>query len=159
MFNKLSLRIVLVDDDQEDRQLIRGALTQALDQILIEEMTTGQELIDWLAHQRKRIADKTFVDEVAVTVILLDMHMPALTGLETLQSLGDMADLPYMPIILLTASLSESLKQQAYQQGIHLYLLKPAGIRGFYRVVEAVKLCYRDTLQLQEQERLNYDFY
>lgn len=159
MFNKLSLRVILVDDDEEDRQLIRWALTSGLDPILIEEMTTGQELIDWLQQRRERLAEKTLVDEALVTVILLDMHMPTLTGLETLQSLGDMAEFPYMPVIMLTASMSEPLKQQAYQQGIHLYLLKPAGSLGFYRVVEAVKLCYRDTLLLQEQHRLDNSFY
>lgn len=159
MFNKLSLRVILVDDDEEDRQLTRWALTSALDPILIEEMTNGQELIDWLEQRRKQLEEKTLVDEVLVTVILLDMNMPALTGLETLQSLGDMREFPYMPVIMLTGSISEPLKQQAYQQGIHLYLLKPAGSLGFYRVVEAVKLCYRDTIYLQEQHQLDNSFY
>ena len=84
--------------------------------------------------------------------------MPPLTGLETLQSLGDMTDLPYIPIVMLTASISDQLKQQAYQQGIHLYMIKPSGASGFYRVVEAIKLCYRDTLLLRERAKLASDF-
>ncbi|GAB4029515.1 response regulator [Spirosoma jeollabukense] len=158
MENTLSLRVILVDDDPDDRQLIRWALTSGMDRIVIEEMTTGQALIDWLANRRQLLAEKALIDEILVTVIVLDMHMPALTGLETLQLLGDMTDLPYMPVVMLTTSMSDQLKQQAYQQGIHLYMLKPSGASGFYRVVEAIKLCYRDTLRLREQQFANYQY-
>ncbi|QIP13476.1 response regulator [Spirosoma aureum] len=147
----LPLRVLLVDDDDEDRQLIREALTTAIDHILIEEMATGEELIKWLAHRRSLPSTEMRKESALVTIILLDMHMPKLTGLETLQSLGDTRDLAYMPVVLLTSSISEPLKQQAYEHGIHLYMVKPAGASGFYRVVEAVKLCYRDTLRMRDQ--------
>ncbi len=150
---------MLVDDDDEDRQLIRWALTNAIKQITIEEMTSGRELIDWLTEQRRLAADQSPVDPSTVSIILLDMHMPELTGLETLHYLGDMSDLPYVPVVMLSASMNDQLKQQAYQQGIHLYLAKPAGANGFYRVAEAVKLCYRDALRIREQNRLTDDFY
>lgn len=88
-----------------------------------------------------------------MTIILLDMHMPKLSGLETLQSLGDMKGLSYMPVVMLTTSLTEPLKQRAYEQGIHLYMVKPVGLAGFYRVVEAVKLCYRDTLRMRDEPK------
>ena len=158
VMNNLSLRVLLVDDDDEDRQLIRWALTSAIEQIIIEEMTSGQELIDWLAQQRRLSEEEIAVDAQSITIILLDMHMPKLTGLITLYYLGDMSDLPYMPVIMLTASISDQLKQQAYQRGIHLFMLKPAGANGFYRVVEAVKLCFRDVLRIREQQRLSNDF-
>ncbi|SFF36533.1 response regulator [Spirosoma endophyticum] len=159
MINTLSLRVLLVDDDPDDRQLIRWALTSAIEPIVIEEMTTGQELIDWLTQRRKLLAEQLLADAILVTVILLDMHMPQLTGLETLQSLGDMSELPYMPVVMLTASMSDQLKHQAYQQGIHLYMIKPSGANGFYRVVEAIKLCYRDTLRQRERDKLANDFH
>lgn len=149
--NAPSLRVLLVDDDEEDRQLIHWALTSAIDHVVIEELTTGQALINWLDHQRQLSAEDALADNSFITVILLDMHMPALTGLQTLQSLGDMSDLAYMPVVMLTSSMSEQLKQQAYGQGIHLYMVKPTGSGGFHRVVEAVKLCYRDTLRMRDQ--------
>ncbi|GAB2570521.1 response regulator [Spirosoma areae] len=149
--NTLSLRVLLVDDDEEDRQLIRWALTDALPQVIIEEMTSGQELITWLEQQRSLPSGESEKDPSTMTIILLDMHMPKLTGLETLQLLGDMSVLPYMPVVMLTSSMAEPLKQRAYEQGIHLYMVKPVSSAGFYRVVEAVKLCYRDMLRLQEQ--------
>lgn len=157
--NNPSLRVLLVDDDEEDRLLIRGALTQAIEPIQIDELTSGQDLIDWLV-QLRGLADPEKVSESEpVTIILLDMHMPVLTGLETLKYLGDMSHLPYMPVVILTASMSDQLKQQAYERGIHLFMLKPVGAHGFYRVVEAVKLCYRDALRIREQDRLKDNFY
>ena len=157
--HNLSLRVLLVDDDEEDRQLIRWALTNAISHIIIEEMTSGQELITWLAQLRILAEEESAADTHSVTIILLDMHMPKLTGLETLNFLGDMSNLPYMPVIMLTASISDQLKQEAYQRGIHLFMLKPTGANGFYRVVEAVKLCYRDVVRIREQNRLKDDFY
>ncbi|GAB3696772.1 response regulator [Spirosoma flavus] len=148
------MRIVVVDDSDDYRQLIRWTLTNDLKGIVVEEMTSGQELIHWLAQYRSQLVKTPGFDDCQVTVILLDLHMPELSGLDTLKMLGDMRDLPYMPVILLTASTSEQVKHQAYEQGIHLYMVKPTGPRGLYRVVEAVKLCYRDTLHIREQQNL-----
>ncbi|GAB4022114.1 response regulator [Spirosoma koreense] len=147
----LSLRIVLVDDNEDYRRLLRWSLSRVLERITIEEMTTGEQLLAWLAAYRKRSATEPAHDPCQVTIILLDMHMPGLNGLETLQSLGDMSDLVTMPVLMLTASTDSALKQRAYHQGIHLYIVKPTGPHGFHRIIEAVKLCYRDTLQLREQ--------
>ena len=151
VMNTLSLRVLLVDDDDDDRQLIRWALTNAIQQVVIEEMTTGQELIDWLATYRRLSPEDVAADSSFITVILLDMHMPKLTGLETLRLLGNMQDLAYMPVVMLTSSMNDQLKHQAYEQGIHLYMVKPTGPGGFHRVVEAVKLCFRDTLRMRDQ--------
>ncbi|GAB3939719.1 hypothetical protein GCM10028805_00550 [Spirosoma harenae] len=150
----MSLRIVIVDDNDDYRQLIRWALSNGLKEIAIEEMTTGPQLIDWLAQYRNQLARPPMADDYLVTIILLDLHMPELSGLDTLKLLGNMRDLPYMPVIMLTNSTNEPLKQLAYEQGIHLYMVKPTGERGFYRIVEAVKLCYRDTLRIREQQEL-----
>lgn len=146
-----TLRVLLVDDDEDDRQLIRMALTDAIESVVIEEMSSGQELVVWLDNQRKLKESGSDEDSTCQTIILLDMHMPDLTGLETLQALGDIRDLAYMPVVMLTATVNETLKQQAYQQGIHLYMVKPSQYRGFYRVVEAVKLCYRDAQRMCDQ--------
>ena len=153
------LHVILVDDDDEDRQLLRWALTNAIPSIVIDELASGESLIEWMDYQRNQVTDNSTLGADEVTIILLDMHMPTLTGLETLDYLGDMSNLSYMPVVMLTASMSDQLKQEAYQRGIHLFMLKPAGANGFYRVVEAVKLCYRDTLRIREQHRLNSDFW
>ncbi len=147
----LILRVLLVDDDYEDRQMIRDALTDGIRRLVIKEMGTGQELINWLAHQRSLALSGRAKDSSYVTVILLDMHMPELSGLETLQSLGDLSDLGYMPVVMLTTAVSDQIKQLAYEKGLHLYMVKPSSYRGFYRVVEAVKLCYRDALRMRDQ--------
>lgn len=149
---EIPLRIVVVDDNDDYRKLIRWALSSNLNRIILEEMTTGQQLIDWLAHYRSE--KEPMVDDCLITVILLDLHMPGLSGLDTLKLLGDMTDLPYIPVIMLTGSTSAPLKQQAYEQGIHLYMVKPTGPNSLYRIVEAVKLCYRDTLRIIEQQKL-----
>lgn len=150
-----SLRVLLVDDDEEDRQLIRLALTDAIESIVIEEMSSGQELVAWLDNQRNLKASGSNEESACQTIILLDMHMPKLTGLETLEALGNISDFAYMPVVMLTASVDEALKHQAYQQGIHLYMVKPSQYRGFYRVVEAVKLCYRDAQRMRDQIGMN----
>lgn len=156
--NTPPLRVLLVDDDTDERQLIRWALTRAIEPITIYEMSSGHDLIDWMNEQRRRAVDEPDCKPQEASIILLDMHMPKLTGLETLDYLGDMRQLAYMPVVMLTASMSDQLKQQAYERGIHLFMLKPAGASGFYRVAEAVKLCYRDTLRIREQRKGENDF-
>ncbi|AUD04671.1 response regulator [Spirosoma pollinicola] len=147
----MALRILVVDDEETDRHLIYGALQSAMPDSLIEEMSSGPQLIAWVDKERSRMLSDPAGPDTLVTIVLLDMHMPILTGLQTIHVLGDRRDLGYMPIVMLTASLDSHLKQQAYEQGVHLVLGKPAGPYGFYRVVEAVKQCYRDTLHMRNQ--------
>lgn len=155
--NAPSLRVLLVDDDDDDRQLIHSALSDAIENIVIEELTSGQALIDWLDKHRNQALhpEMAGLDLNSLTIILLDMHMPQLTGLETLKAMGDLSQFPYMPVVMLTTTVNEQLKQLAYAQGIHLYMVKPTAYRGFYRVVEAVKLCYRDAQRMRDLD-LNY---
>jgi CheY-like chemotaxis protein len=142
------LRVLVVDDDELDRQLICRALTDGIDNLVLVELSSGQELMAWLSQQPIL---ESMQDGSYLTVILLDMHMPRQTGLETLQLMKQSQLLPYRPVVMLSGSLDMVVKQRAYELGIHLYLVKPTAYRGFYRVVEAIKLCYRDGLAIRNQ--------
>ena len=100
-------RLLVVDDDETSRRLIKSLFTpQGFEVLTASDGVAG---VDSLAHQPD--------------VILLDLHMPRMGGLEALQRIHELA--PSIPVVILTASIDVKDAVQAMQLGAHDYLTKP----------------------------------
>ena len=143
------LTVLVVDDDGHDRFLISSVLRETMNYADVQPMASGQELIDWLEQQRQTSASSA---SSPVTVILLDMHTDTESGLDILKATSNRGELAYMPVIMLSSSVDPQIRQQAYEQGVHLFMNKPDSYRGFYRVAEAVNHCYRDVRNRQQRD-------
>ncbi len=103
--------VLIVDDSATMRRMVMAALRQAGD-IRFVEAATGLEAIEQLALQ-------------AVDLIVLDMNMPDVHGMEVLAFLAQHEQLRQVPVIVLTTRGDEGLRTEALRAGATLYLTKP----------------------------------
>ena len=125
-------RILMVEDDPRDVEL---TLTALEDYKLANEVVVcrdGQEALDYL-HSRGKFSDR--VNENPA-VILLDLKLPKVDGLEVLQQVKSDERLRMIPVVMLTSSHEEKDMMQSYKLGVNAYVVKPV---DFHEFVNAVK--------------------
>jgi CheY-like chemotaxis protein len=110
----------LADDDEDDRMLIREALKEASPDITIVEAEDGKELVH-------NIKD---ADDLSNTVIIVDMNMPKMNGIEAIEEIRKDPELPEVPAVMLSTSNNPDLKAKALKAGVNDYYSKPTSFRG-----------------------------
>jgi CheY-like chemotaxis protein len=131
MNNKLG-RILIVEDDAKDVEL---TLTALEDYKLTNEVVVtrdGQEALDYLYCRRQFHTRPN--DNPAV--ILLDLKLPKLDGLEVLKEIRSDERLKMTPVVVLTSSREEKDMVKSYKLGVNAYVVKPV---DFHEFVNAVK--------------------
>ena len=126
-------RILLVDDSPRDIEMTLDALSQ---HNLSNEVLTfcdSVEALDYL-FGRGPFAGRS---QEAPAVILLDLKMPKVDGLEVLRQIKEDPRLKLIPVVVLSSSREEPDLLQSYQLGANAYIVKPVQFQDF---VEAVKL-------------------
>ena len=125
-------RILIVEDDPNDVELTLTALT---DYNLANEVVVtrdGQQALDYLycrGEFNTRSSDNP-------AVMLLDLKLPKVGGLEVLQQIKSDERLKMMPVVVLTSSQEEKDMMRSYRLGVNAYVVKPV---DFHEFVNAVK--------------------
>ncbi|MDZ4288598.1 MAG: response regulator [Prosthecobacter sp.] len=128
-----SLRcILLVDDSPRDRELAVNALNSYNLANEVVTMRDGAEALDYL-YARGEFAGQV---NPLPAVILLDLKMPKVDGLEVLRELKSDPKLKMIPIVMMTSSREEQDLVKSYELGVNAYVVKPVHFQEF---VEAVK--------------------
>jgi len=125
-------RILLVEDDPNDVELTLMALAEYH---LANEVLTvpdGAEALDFL-YQRGRYARR---GDALPAVILLDVKMPRVSGIEVLRQIKSDPRLKTLPVVMLTSSREETDLVESYNLGANAYVVKPVDFHAF---AEAVK--------------------
>ena len=125
-------RILIVEDDPNDLELTLSALT---DYNLANEVAItrdGQQALDYL--YRRGEFNTRSTDNPAV--ILLDLKLPKISGLEVLQQVKSDERLKMIPVVVLTSSREEKDLLRSYSLGVNAYVVKPV---DFHEFVNAVK--------------------
>ena len=126
--------ILLVDDDPNDVELTLTALAESN---LANEVVTarnGAEALDYL-YQRGKFSARQ--DEFPA-VILLDLKMPKVSGIEVLRQIKADADLKLIPVVVLTSSREATDLEQCYQLGVNAYVVKPVRIEDFISAIKTI---------------------
>jgi CheY-like chemotaxis protein len=125
-------RILIVEDDPNDVELTLTALGEY--NLANEVVVTrdGQEALDYL-HRRGQYSNRP---QENPAVILLDLKLPKVDGLEVLQQIKSDERLNMLPVIVLTSSHQEKDVMRSYKLGVNAYVVKPV---DFHEFVNAVK--------------------
>lgn len=124
--------ILLVEDDPRDRELTMESLAE---HNLANEVVTlgdGAEALDYL--YRRGDFKNNPIDKPAV--VLLDLKLPKIDGLEVLRTIKTDEELKLIPVVILTSSREERDLVESYKLGVNAYVVKPVDFQQF---VEAVK--------------------
>ena len=129
---KLNKRILLVEDDPKDIELTLAALGEynLANEIVIAR--DGVEALDYL-YRRGIFKERPAGNPV---VILLDLKMPKLDGVQVLQQLNTDEQLRLIPVVVLTSSGESRDLEECYKLGANAYVVKPVRFTEF---IEAVK--------------------
>jgi CheY-like chemotaxis protein len=125
-------RILIVEDDPKDVEL---TLTALEDYNLANEVVVardGEEALDYLycrGNFKMRSSDNP-------AVLLLDLKLPKVDGLEVLQQIRSDENLKLIPVVVLTSSREESDMVASYKLGVNAYVVKPV---DFHEFVNAIK--------------------
>jgi CheY-like chemotaxis protein len=125
-------RILLVEDDPKDIELTLAALAEYNLANEVQVARDGVEALDYL-YRRGSYAQQPAGNPV---VILLDLKMPRLDGLQVLQQIKADEKLRFIPVVVLTSSHESSDLKQCYKLGVNAYVVKPVRFLDF---VDAVK--------------------
>ncbi|WAR45901.1 PAS domain-containing response regulator [Methylomonas rapida] len=139
MQNKPTIRLLLVDDDQFDRMACKRALTQAqdCDFVLFEAETANQGL---------KLARSEAVD-----CVLLDYHLPDLTGVEFLAELAEESGELPMPVVMLTGSDNAMVAVDALKLGARDYVVKGSDGDSLQWLPAVVLRALREQRNIQEK--------
>jgi CheY-like chemotaxis protein len=125
-------RVLLVEDNLKDVDLTLAALEEHHLANEVAVARDGVEALDFL-HRRGKFADRT---DGPPAVILLDIKMPKLNGLEVLRQIKSDPLLKALPVVMLTSSREEPDLAASHALGAYAYVVKPVDFQQF---VEAVK--------------------
>src|SRR4051812_31606296 len=119
--------ILLVEDDKRDLELTLVALerSQLANEVIV--LRDGAQALDYLL----RDGDFKMRDEGNPAVVLLDLKMPKVNGLEVLQRMRATAHLRSTPVVMLTSSQEESDVVRSYELGVNAYVVKPVEFKQF----------------------------
>ena len=125
-------RILVVDDDVHDVELTLTALAE--NNLANEVVVTrdGEEALDYL-YRRGEFKAR---ENENPAVILLDLKMPKVDGLEVLKTIKSDANLSSIPVVVLTSSRQESDLVKSYSMGVNAYVVKPVDFQEFIMAVK-----------------------
>src|SRR5215207_2137297 len=129
--NDQPITILLVDDDQDCRMLIRDAIAECKVSNDVHEVANGQEALDFL-HRRGK-----FANAPRPGLVYLDIEMPAMGGQGTLKQIKASQTLRDIPVVMMTGVCDEQQMKQAAANGANSYTIKPANAEQFLRTVLA----------------------
>ena len=126
--------LLLVEDNPLDAQLTQAALAAQTHPVAVVHVRDGQEALDYL---RGEGAFSTREPEPPA-LVLLDLKMPKIDGLDLLRLIKAEPRLMVMPVLALTSSREPADLLQCYQLGINAYVVKPVSFADFVTTMASV---------------------
>ena len=124
--------ILLAEDDPNDVELTLAALAQHNLANKVEVVRDGEEALDYL-FRRGKFATRPDGNPV---VVLLDLTMPKVNGLEVLHRIKTDEKLKTIPVVALTSSRESPDVRRCYDYGVNAYVVKPVGFPDFINAVK-----------------------
>jgi CheY-like chemotaxis protein len=129
------VKILLVEDNVQDIEITQRAFAKGRVRNELTVVRDGEEAIDYLYHRGKYQDPAT---SPRPGMILLDLNLPKVGGLEVLQQIKKDDQLRPIPVIVLTVSQREEDVVRSYDLGVNTYIQKPVEFDNFMRVVNAM---------------------
>jgi len=139
-------KVVLVDDDEDDRYLFSEAFQSLKIKTELALFKNGQEFIEYLENS----------PDILPEVIFLDLNMPIKNGLECLQYLRKNKRFKNIFVAIYSTSSSDKDMEAALLNGANIYIQKPSNFKTLTNIIDrTLKTCYQySTSQLDRQNFL-----
>jgi len=137
-----NVEVLLVEDNPDDAQLTIRALKKNNLANSLLHLQDGQEALDYLLSTGSSSCLK---------VILLDLKMPKVDGIEVLRKIKSHEFLKVIPVVMLTSSKEEQDVVESYKLGVNAYIVKPVEFEKFVKAISDIGMFW---LILNERPRI-----
>ncbi len=135
--NYKEVEVLLVEDSPEDADLTIRALKRMNLANKLVHVEDGEEALDFI-FTRGKYSDRNI--ENKPKVILLDLKMPKVSGIEVLESIKSDNRTKTIPVVVLTSSHEDPDIKKCYELGVNSYIVKPININDFSKTVTDIGL-------------------
>ena len=138
------IEILLVEDNPGDIRLTQEALQDAKVRNNLHVAQNGAEALEFLRREG------AFADAPRPDLILLDLNLPVMSGMEVLSAIKADSDLRTIPVVVLTTSQAEKDVVKAYNLNANCYVTKPLDMDQFVEVVKSIESFWFSIVQLPQ---------
>lgn len=134
--HKMAMEIILIEDNPADVELTLRALrkNKILNKVIV--LSDGEEALDFL-FMRGKFETRS---DVHPKLILLDLKLPKINGLEVLKAIKSNEKFKWIPVVILTSSRQESDLIKSYNLGANSYIVKPVDFEQFVDAIRELGL-------------------
>ncbi len=140
-----SANILVVEDNPGDQELMKRAFEEAEIRNEVWVVSDGQEALEFLECEG-RYRESASIPRP--DLILLDINLPRLNGLEVLERIRASEAHRTIPVVILTTSDQDTDVQRAYELGASSFILKPINLSDFFRIIRSVQRFWLETVTL-----------
>lgn len=124
--------ILLAEDNDNDVELTKLAFERAKFAVQLHHVADGEECMEFLRKQGKHAGAPT------PDIILLDLNMPRMDGLEVMRELGSDEALKHLVVVVMTSSRADGDVLRSYQLRCNSYLVKPIKFEEFAKMIQSL---------------------
>jgi len=128
------IHFLLVEDEQAHAELVLMSLDDNQVTNTIEHVTDGELALAYLRNEG------VFAESTRPDVILLDLKLPKVDGLEVLEQIKADEQLCTIPVVILTTSANEADREKAYKHHVNSFVTKPVDFSKFQQMVKDLSL-------------------
>ncbi len=130
-----TIDILLVEDNPHDTELTTHALSESSKYLQLTHLKDGVEALDFI-FARKACHEASFVADLKL--VLLDLKLPRMDGLEVLQKIRENETTKALPVVILTSSRERKDIRTAYKLGVNSYVVKPVSFDSYIQTIGAL---------------------
>lgn len=133
--NNESNHILLIEDNIDHAELIRLSFKECGHPNTLHHVANGEEALDYL-YRKNQFSDP--LQSPRPRVILLDLRLPKIDGLEVLQQIKNDKKLITIPVVVLSTSNAEADMLKSYDSLANSYIAKPVDFKDFLRMAKTI---------------------
>ena len=124
--------ILLVEDEEDHRVLVRQALERTGEEVPLLEAGTGEKALEWMKSEVGRVGP------LNGGLVILDLGLPGISGFEVLQQMREIPGLHDTPVVVITASENAMDQDHAFNLGVRGFFQKPTDFRDYQDILKRV---------------------
>ena len=133
----MTFAVLLVEDNKHDVRFVRRAWKKNNITNPLFVVPNGQECLDYLRHE----GDYANADDCPRPgIILMDINMPVMDGIECLRAIRADPDLRLLPVVMLTTSKQDEDRIQSYELGCNTFIEKPVDFEKFSAAIRGIQV-------------------
>lgn len=138
--NEKTFVVLMAEDDEHDIIATKRAWKAGQMANPLHIVNNGEECLEYL---ERRGAYSDPVSSPRPGILLLDINMPRMDGLETLQRIRANEQFRSLPVVMLTTSKAEEDRMRSYALGANAYIVKPIGFDNFAEAIRTINLFWK----------------